>query len=419
MKKSVYFLGLAGLAAAAVFLIQRWLDGYADSGYVWIGFGFWSLETSFVFFALAQIVVFFIFYVLLRLLGVCLRLPKKIKNKGKDIRLNRSQDALISGLTALAEGNWETAEKTLIKHATNSDAPLLYYLSAARAAQARGAITKRDEYLSVAAEQAEESKLAVGLTQAELQLASEQFNRAMETLIGLQSIDASHISVLKMLHQVYTKMGNWEALCALIPALLQHKILLADGAKSVEIETFVHLLKEVAEQGDSDAIQTLWQSIPKPIQSVSAIAAAYYTAMIELGLGATVEQAIVAHILKNWDEALLVLYAEIDTGDDKNQLQTVEQWLPIHSGSAVLLGVLGKICNKCYQLEKAEQYLIKSLALNPSVPTYQMLGDVLSKKGDKEMAGENYKKGLELASGIASNADSSLAKSLQPEPAES
>ncbi len=398
MKNIIYFLGSLTVAIAVAFFIHGWLTEYNDPGYVLIGFGQWSLETSLVFFAVSQVVAFFVLYLLFRLLGILLRFPGKLKNKGKNIKFNRSQEALIAGLVDSAEGNWEKAEKILIKHASNSGAPLLHYLTAARAAQSRGAIEKRDEYLRKATEQSGESDIAVGLTQAELHLSSNQFDQALETLTKLHSIDSGHASVLKLLHQTYQRIGDWEGLRKLIPSLHQNKVLMEAEIKLLESETFSRLLKQVADTGDADKIQQLWQSIPEHIQSVQGISTIYFAAMIEAGAGAKIEDDIVKSILNVWDDTLLVLYASIQIKDYKKQLQTAEQWLPIHSGSAVLLRVLGKISIKCKQMEKAEQYLTKSVGIEPAVAAYQMLGDVLFEKGDKDKASDSYKKGLELAS---------------------
>jgi HemY protein len=398
MKNILYFIGSLCVAIAAAFIIQQWLSDYEDPGYVLIGFGHWSMETSVPVFAVGQVSMFFMMYIFFRLIGVLIRLPSKVQSKGKNIKFNRSQEALIAGLVDSAEGNWEKAEKTLIKHASNSGAPLLHYLTAAKAAQSRGAIEKRDEYLRVAAEQAGDSDIAVGLTQAELHLSSNQFDQALQKLIRLQSIDSSHASVLKMLHQVYEKVGDWEALHKLIPSLHKNKILMEAEVKLLETETLGHLLREAVETGNAEEIEVMWQSIPEHIQVMSGMANMYFAAMIEVGEGVKVEELIVQAILNNWNETLLVLYGNIETEDHKNQLQTAEQWLSVHSGSAVLLRVLGKISVKCYQYEKAEQYLTKSVANDPTVAAYQMLGDVLIKKGDKDKASENFRKGLELAS---------------------
>ncbi len=398
MKNVIYFLGSLVVAVVAAFVIHNWLTEYNDPGYVLIGLGHWSLETSVVVFAVAQVIAFFVLYVLFRLLGVLLRMPSKLRHKGKNIKFNRSQEALISGLVDSAEGNWEKAEKILIKHASNSGAPLLHYLTAARAAQSRGAIEKRDEYLRKATEQSGDSDIAVGLTQAELHLSANQFDQALETLSKLQSIDSGHASVLKLMHQTYQHLGDWEGLSKLIPSLHQNKVLMEAEVKLLETETFSSLLKQTAEQGDVIKIQQVWKSIPEHVQSFQGIPAIYFASMIAAGGGAKIEKDIVQAIIKNWDETLLVLFGNIDGIDYQKQLQTAEQWLAIHSSSGMLLRILGKISIKCKEMEKAEQYLTKSIGIDATVAAYQMLGDVLIEKGDTVKASDSYRKGLELAS---------------------
>lgn len=398
MKNIIYFLGSLCAAILAASLIYSWLSEYNDSGYVLIGSGHWSLETSLLVFAVAQIVSFFVLYWFFRSLGALFRLPGKMKNKGKYKKFNRSQEALIAGLVDSAEGNWEAAENKLIKHAANSGSPLLHYLTAARAAQSRGAIEKRDEYLRQATAQSGEMDIAVGLTQAELHLSSNQFDQALETLTKLESIDSNHASVLKMLHQTYEKIGDWEGVKRLIPSLHQNKVIMEADVKLLESEAFSGLLKKAAKTRNADQIQTLWDTIPDHVRTISGMATIYYAAMIECGCGDKIENDLVQSILKNWDETLLVIYGNIQTADYAKQLQAAEQWLVVHSNSAVLYRVLGKISGKCQENEKAQGYLVKSINIEPTVAAYQLLGDLLIDKGDKDKASESYRKGLELAS---------------------
>lgn len=406
MKNIVYFLGSLCVAIAAAFLIHRWLSNYNDPGYVLIGMGHWSLETSLVFYAVAQVVLFFIFYFFLRFLGVLVRLPSKVKNKSKTIKFNRSQEALIAGLIDSAEGNWEKAEKVLIKHASGSGAPLLHYLTAARAAQSRGALEKRDEYLRIAEERSGETDLAVGLTQAELHLSANQFDQALDTLTRLQSIEPEHASVLKLLHQTYRHIGDWEGIRKLIPSLNQNKVLMEAEVKLLETETFSRLLKQAASKGNPDEIVALWQEVPDYIKEVQGVAHIYFAAMIYAQGGRRVADEIVKRLVKNWDETLVVLYGNVEPEDWNKHLQTAEQWLAVHGRSSVLLRILGKISIKAEQLEKAEQYLVKSIGIEPTVDAYRLLGDVLTVKGDTPSASENYRLGLELASSeVVSNVE--------------
>jgi HemY protein len=406
MKNIFYFLGSLVVALLAAFGVHYLLSKNDDPGYVLLGFGGWSLETSMVVFAVGSVLAFFALYVFFRLLGWLMRLPGRMKAGRKAIKFNRSQEALIAGLVDSAAGNWESAEKILIKHASNSGAPLLHYLTAARAAQSRGAIDKRDEYLQKAADQSGGSDLAVGLTQAELHLSAQQFDQAIETLTKLNSIDPTHGSVLKLLHQTYQHIGDWEGLLKLIPALHKNKVLMEAEVKLLETETFSRLLKQAATSDDEARIQTVWDSIPLHIQNLRDIFHIYFAAMIGAGAGKKIESLLVKKVTEQWNETLLVLFGNIENSDSANQLVIAERWLLSYPDNAVLLLVLGKICTRCKDTEKAMRYLSRSLDAEPTVAAYQMLGDLFFELDDKDKASKCYKRGLELAaSEVVSNAE--------------
>ncbi|MFZ2406351.1 MAG: heme biosynthesis HemY N-terminal domain-containing protein [Methylobacter sp.] len=407
MKNIMYFLGSLLVAVAAAFFAYKWLGGFENPGYVLIGIGYWSMETSLVVFAVGLIMGFFVLYIFFRFLGWLLRLPGQIKNRGKSIKFNRSQEALIAGLVDSAEGNWEKAEKVLIKHASHSGAPLIHYLTAARAAQSRGAYDKRDEYLKKAADQAPGSDVAIGLTQAELHLSEKQFEQALETLTRLQSIDPTHATVLKLLHQAYQQAGDWEGVRKLIPSLNNNKVLMETEIKLLETEAYSKLLKQAAERGSADEIDSLWSEIPDYIRNMKGVSAIYFAAMIDAGAGAKVEGGLSRALSTSWDHTLVVLFGNVPSIDVARQLETAEQWLPMHPRDAVFLTVLGKLSMKCGDNQKAATYLTKSLSIEPTVSAYQLFGDLLSAQGDKDRASECYKQGLELASSeIVSRIDS-------------
>jgi len=407
MKKIVFFLiTLAMTAALAVFAYQ-WLESFDTPGYVLMGFGHWSLETTMAFFAVALIFSFFIFYYCLCLLTWIVKLPRRLKQRGKRIKFNRSQEALIAGLVDSAEGNFEKAENILIKHASHSGAPLLHYLTAARAAQSRGAFEKRDEYLKKAVAHSPGADVAIGLTQAELHLSGKEFDRALAMLTNLHSIQPTHAGVLKLLHQAYQHVGDWEGVRKILPSLHTQKVLMETEIKLLETETFSNLLRQAADFGDVSEITKLWAEIPTAIKKMPGISAIYFAAMLNAGAGAQIEEQLAATLADYWDATLLVLYGSIRSENVFNQLQMAERWLDLYPDDAVLLMVLGKLSMQCGNGEKAKDYLSKSLSLEPTVQAYQLLGDWLFAQGDKDGASQNYKKGLQLASSeVVSRIDS-------------
>ena len=88
----------------------------------------------------------------------------------------------------MSEGRFEQAEKILLKQVSHSDTELLNYLMAARSAQQQGAYDRRDEYLRLAHKAMPSADIAIGITQAELQLSHNQYEQALATLNHLSSI---------------------------------------------------------------------------------------------------------------------------------------------------------------------------------------------------------------------------------------
>ena len=397
MRYFIYLLLALMVAVGVAFFLQQGLEGH-DPGYVLIGVGKWVLETSLYVMGLVAALGFIAFYLIVRLFARVMHLPKHLKQKKSEAGSARSQEALVAGLIDSAEGNWEQAEKSLIRHAANSGAPLMHYLTAAKAAQQRGAYEKRDEYLRLAYESTPGSELAVGLTEAELHLSHNQFDKALDSLRYLESLAPSHAAVLRLLHKTYEKMEDWEAIRKLIPSLHKNKVLMEAELKLLETETYSSLLKQQAEQQDPEALKSIWQTVPGHIKTMPGLHAVYFAAMIEAGAGAEIEQALGDELKKEWNETLVVLYGCIESNDSKAQLSAAEKWLRQHPHDAILLRMLGKLSRRCQLNDKAEQYLSASLELEPSVDGYLFLGDLLAEQGDMERSNANYRTGLLLSS---------------------
>jgi HemY protein len=395
---------LAGLTAGigAVYFLLRQLLASGDPGYVVIGMGRWSAETSLLVAIAVVVVTFFLFYLTIRLIVTTLSLPRLIKRRGQEKRNRRSQQALIDGLLESAEGNWESAEKHLIRHAANSGVPLINYLTAARAAHFRGALDQRDEYLKLAHESMPDAELAIGLTKAELQLSRQQFEDALENLTQLEKIAPSHAAVLKLKHQAYSQAEDWEGIRRIIPQLHANKVMMEAEIKLLETETYSALLRQRAASRDAQGLRDLWRDMPAHIRKLGGIEQVYFAAMIESGAGAEIEPQLRQALSKDWGETLLVLYGCIALPDPRQQLaQAEENWLPSHRQDAVLLRVLGKLAVRAEDADKALQYLESSLGIETSVEAYQLMGDLMLQQGDQARACQYFRNGLLFASNEA------------------
>jgi HemY protein len=398
VKRLAILAAILVLVAGAAYYVYGHFLPQGDPGYVIIGYGPWTLESSLVILAGALTLAFILFYAIIRLVIHALRLPRVLRQRGGQRRSRQSQEALITGLIESAEGNWEKAEKTLIRHAADSGVPLINYLTAARAAHSRGAAEQRDEYLKLAHEAMPEAEIAIGLTRAELQLSDKQFDQALESLSQLNRIAPTHATVLRLLHQAYAQMEDWEGLRNLIPSLHTNKVMMEAEIKLLETETYSALLKQHAETGDAARLQKLWENIPGHIRKAAGIETLYFAAMIDAGAGLEIEPAVRASLDREWNETVLVLYGCIPAPDAGQRLALAEKWLVRHGNDAVLLRVLGKLAVRAGRTEPALRYLEQSLELEPSVEACQVMGDLLLRQNDTAAACACFRRGLLLAS---------------------
>ena len=390
----------AVLIALAV-LAYRQMAAAGNPGFIIIGFGSWSVETSLFLGLLGLALGFLALYLAIRLVINTFRLPSILKQRGGARRTQKSQEALIAGLLESAEGNWETAERHLIRHAANSGVPLINYLTAARAAQSRGAYEQRDEYLKLARESMPEAELAIGLTRAELQLSDQQFADALASLTQLDQLAPSHAKVLKMMHQVYAQLEDWEGIRKLIPKLHANKVMMEAEIRLLETDTYSALLKRKAEAKDAGALRDAWLDVPEHIRALAGIQHLYFAAMIEAGAGVEIEPRLRQLIDKERTDTLLVLYGCIQLPDPAKQLELAERWLARHDNDPVLLRVLAKLALRARQSEKARGYVQASLDREPSVEAYRLMGDVLLQQDQPVKACLFFRNGLLFAANEA------------------
>ncbi|MEC7815750.1 MAG: heme biosynthesis HemY N-terminal domain-containing protein, partial [Pseudomonadota bacterium] len=176
-----------------------------DLGYIRISLGHYLIETNF-WVGLGLIIVLvvgslFVINTLKRLRQGTGMVAGWIA-RGNERRARRRT---TQGLLSLAEGNWPRARKLLASSAQNADTPLINYLAAAQAAHESGDHDAVDDLLRKAYESTPGSSMAVGITQAQLQLAGNRLEQALATLIRLRKESPHHPFVLKLLKNAYLR----------------------------------------------------------------------------------------------------------------------------------------------------------------------------------------------------------------------
>ena len=398
-RRIVFSLAAFFLLLGLIALGYRLLAASGNAGYVIIGLGDWVLETSLYFVMIFVTLSFVALFIGIRFLTGAARLPESIKRRNTEQRGRKSLEALLSGLIDTIEGKWEKAERGLIRHAADSNLPLLNYLTAARAAHARGAAEQRDDYLKLASKSAPEAELAVQISRVKLLMGTHQYAEAIEHLNQINRTAANHPVVLKLMGEAYTQTRDWDALHHLIPVLRDAKLLPETELRPLEVQAYRSLLEKRALTRDATLIREIWRRVPSGIRLETSVVLPYCQGMIDAGMAEEVEEELRLALGRDWQPPLLRLYAQIQLNDAARQLLSAEDWLGPHRDDADLLHILATLALRAGHRDKARAYVQRSLELQPTAEACKIVGDLLFERGDYVAASTAYRQGMRLAAG--------------------
>ncbi|GAB4350110.1 MAG: heme biosynthesis HemY N-terminal domain-containing protein [Gammaproteobacteria bacterium] len=370
-----------------------------EPGYVLVGYGQWTMETSVAVAVILLLVLFLLLHYTLRTIAGLRGMPRRFRMWRAIKRGERARRFLAKGLVELAEGQWSAAEKHLLRYAGDSDTKLLNYLGAARAAQQRGDLERRDIYLQHAHNSMPEADVAVGLTQAELQMAQHQYEQALATAMHLQQVAPRHTHVLKLLAKLYREVRDWERLNDLLPDLQRRHVFEGEELLRLRREVAGERLALAAREGDVQRLREVWRQTPADLRQEPDLVLAYARHLIALGEETTAERLLADALDSRWDERLVALYGEVAGPDPARQLAHAETWLRTHPHQSVLLYTLARLALRNQLWGKARSYLESSIGAGPSVAAYRDLGALLERMGESEAALRCYRDGLRLATG--------------------
>ncbi len=386
-----------------------------EKGYFLLGYGVWTVEGSLAFFVLVVAMLFVLTYLSIRLFIWLFSAPSGLSHWNRRRRRERAQRSFHQGLRQLAEGNWASAERQLLRHLSDAPMPTLNYLAAARSAHAQREIKRRDQYLRQAMEADDSAEMAVGLTLAELQLQQSNLDQAQETLGQLNKLNAQHPPLMLLMRSLYRGLGDWRALLDILPALRQQKLLDDSESQTLELEARRQVLSQILADGTESKLNAFWDATGKSLRSDSQLLGPYAERIGQLGRSGEAEELLRTSLNQHWDERLVGHYAGLTAGDPLVRLTHAEKWLGQRPHDPALLLALGRLSLQGRLWGKARSYLEASLGVKPSVEAYHELGRLLEQLEESEAATQCYRRGLELATGAAVEV---MAEGAAPEPGE-
>ena len=396
IKRLLFILVVAVAIYAGFFLNQQ------GTGYVLIQYQDFSIESSVFVFAGFLIILFIVIYFLLRSVLNLFKIPDFISRRYTSYQNKKSSAGLISGLLEFSQGQFKKAESSFIKQAAGNENSYLNYLLAARAAQLLHADARRDEHLKQAFEINPDASIAIGLTQAELQLSHHQNELALATLNQLLLTHPKHDFVLRLLSRAYLQLEDWAHLCPLLSELRQSKTLPEDVLIKTEKIAYKGNLEKVGRQKDTGKLETIWSGMPKYLKKDNDFITLYAKQLIANDQFSQAELLLREKLNKNWDDKLIILYSEfverIHTDNNEKYFTTLlevcEKWLRTNPHNATLLLTAGKICTVLHLWGKARSYFDSSLSIQPHPETYLQIALLLEQTNHPEEAHKYYQLGL-------------------------
>ena len=393
----IYILVILAVIAGSFWLFDSLLAEQNNVVLYWSGH---SLELSVANVVAALLIAFLAFYIVLRLLKHLISIAKYTHNFRQRNLRKRTRNGLMQGMLSLIEGNWDKAESLLLADASHSEAPVLHYLGAARAAHLREAYELRDQYLKQANETNEASKgaygagLAISISQAEMQLYSEQLEQARAGLITLLEDHPKHHYAKRLLAKSYYKQEDWKNLSAMLPEMNKLAMLNEKESERYETLSLKGIFQMYANADNLSKLKLEWKKLPANIRNKPNAILLYCKALLSAGDNSTANKLMATTLSKQWDDQIAQQYG-LSTHDNQNQaIRQAEKWLPDHDKSPVFLLCMARLYRNNQLWGKARNFFESSLNLAPNAEGYLEFAKLLEETGEKTNAELCYKVGL-------------------------
>jgi len=316
----------------------------------------------------------------------------------------KARQQTIQGILAYSEGRWQQSERIMIAAAKQSDTKLINYLMAAQAAQrqkseGQSSIERRDAYLKAAHKLEPSAGVAIGITQAQLQLDNYQNEQALATLNDLKGKSPNHPFVIKLICIAHERLNDWNSIVALLPIIKKLKVLSEEKLNAIENKSVHNLLSIIAENNELEKLKDVWQKLASPLRKKEPNQIFYIDLLIKFEQMDEAERLLKPYFKKNSDniETIIELFGKIKSRNANQQFNFLESWYTQskHASDSIYF-TLGKIAFNAELWGKAKFYLERSLQTNPSAETYLIMANTLRKLNDHELASECFKQGLEF-----------------------
>jgi len=389
----VLWVLLAFALAAALAIVLR-----ANDGYALFVFPPWRIEISLNFFAALLAGAFVVSYAAIRVVSHMLTLPSYVREFRRRQREKKGSDALIGAIQSLYEGRYARTEKLAAQASEANCSPSLANLVGARAAQRRREFDSRDAWLDRPAEDAVSWRLARVMTRAEMLIEERRFDEARALLRELHASGPRHIATLMLLLRAEQGLEHWEEVIRLAKLLEKSRAMPPEAIDGMRFNARLSLLSGASH--DAVELTRVWREIPESERAQPRIAVAAARAFLRLNDARSARAIVEAALDREWNDALILLYAEGAGEDTVERVARAEAWLRLNPRDAALLLTLGHLCLRLELWGKAQSYLEASLNIQVTQAAHWALAELFDHVGRAEEANRHYRAGANMGLSI-------------------
>ena len=386
MRGLFWVLVLAALAVAIT------LGARYNAGYVLLVLHPYRVEISLNLLLAILLFAFVAMYFIVRIVAHAVRLPSEVRAFREQRRIQRAQRCLLDALRAFLEGRYAKAEKAAAEVIDLREQAGIGAIIAARAAHELRAYDRRDQYLARSAHFTGEDDVMRAIAQAELALHARQHQ---EALAALARLPRKHTAALRLELRAAQLARDWDRYLELLTPLEKARAL--DEFQASELRRYAVGENLARKSRDLKALREYWQHLAPREREDVRIATDAARGFIAHGEYREARQIIESGLEREWDSALVALYADCPAGETLPRIERAETWLRDHPADASLLLVLGRLCARQRLWGKARSYIEASLSLDESFSALMELARLLDEVGEPEAARRYYRRSLELA----------------------
>ena len=381
MKRSlIYILIVVVFAGWIGTLIAR------DPGYVLISYDGATLETGlWVMLAILAIAGAVLYYLV--------RIVRAFRGSGALVRgwrANRKRERLdaltAKGMALLEMGDYERAERFLVNGPQQGQRAALNFISAARAADGRGDVGRRDSLLDSAVRADPSIKQAAAMAKAEMSAQRHQWRQCLDSLEGCEN----NRVVLKLKKKALFELKDWHALMELMPRLRKVE---DDPTEAFEFEKEVALAR-LSEDMTDDGRKIVYKKLLDDLKKDPDI---ILTLVRRVTDEKYAESLLRGALKSNWHSELVIAYGELGPETVARRIKAAQGWLKRRPEDYAVHYCLGELHRLNGDQWKARDSFQKSMELKPTPDASERLAQLYSLDGDHAKSNEYFRQALKLS----------------------